>query len=84
VREPKAEACVVINKERVVLGLLRDKLWDPNVDLSVEDVLEPGPTTLRPHLGIESAAEYLRKATVKTALVTTPDGRLVGMLRQNK
>lgn len=84
VREARADSCVVINKEGVVLGLIRDKLWESNPELVVEEVMEAGPATFRPHLSIDAAAEHMRKKTLTTVLVTTSDGRLVGVLKQPK
>jgi Mg/Co/Ni transporter MgtE len=84
VREAGADACVVINKERVVLGLIREKLWQSNPELVVEEVMEAGPATFRPHVSSDAAAEYMRKKTAPTILVTTPDGRLIGLLQQPK
>ena len=59
VRAVDWDACVVVNKERIVLGLLREK------ELS----LDP-----------EATVERMRERGAHTVLVTTSDGRLVGLL----
>ncbi len=72
--------CVVTNDEGVVLGRLaeRDLLTDP--EGLVEQVMESGPTTTRPDDPLEAITERLRGRGVDNILVTTPDGRLVGIL----
>jgi len=52
-------------------------------DLPVQDAMDPAPLTLRPHFSWESALEKMRAQKVDSALVTKPDGKLVGLLRQN-
>lgn len=76
------ESCVVVNKENIVLGLLPKKLMDSNPTVTVEEVMEPGPKTFRPHLTIEEAIEYMRHNKLTRVLVTTPDGRLVGTVKR--
>jgi len=71
--------CVVIDDARFVLGLLRNGTVDGN--RSIDRLMEPGPTTFRPHLSIEQMADYAEKKTLDPILVTTSDGRLVGALR---
>jgi CBS domain-containing protein len=42
--------------------------------------MEPGPTTIRPDERLAAIAELLRATNVPRIVVTTPDGRLVGVL----
>ncbi len=74
------DRCVVVNEERIVLGLLRDK--DPGADpeATVEEAMRLGPTTFRPDTPVEKVAERMRKRGVSAVLVTTSDGKLVGVL----
>src|SRR5437879_11993489 len=51
------DACVVVNEERVVLGLLRAKELRSGPDLSIEGAMRPGPSTFRPFVAIEQMAE---------------------------
>jgi CBS domain-containing protein len=74
------DACVVVNKERVVLGLLREKEISTDPGATVERVMRSGPTTFRPDVPVGKMAERMRERGVRTVLVTTPDGRLVGLL----
>jgi predicted transcriptional regulator len=74
------DACVVVNDERIVLGLLRQKELETGSDEPVELVMRPGPSTFRPHVGIEEMAEFMIEHDLPNAPVTTSDGRLVGLL----
>jgi CBS domain-containing protein len=74
------DACVVVNEERIVLGLLRQKELESGTDERVETVMRPGPSTFRPHVGIEAMAQHMIEHDVANAPITTSDGRLVGLL----
>jgi CBS domain-containing protein len=75
------DACVVVNDERVVLGLLRSDELAKGDDEPVEQVMRPGPSTFRPHVPIEEMAHYMIDHNLGTSPVTSSDGRLVGLLR---
>ena len=75
------DACVVVNDERVVFGLLRaDELAD-GTDEPVEAVMRPAPSTFRPHVPIGEMAHYMIDHDLASSPITTSDGRLVGLLR---
>jgi predicted transcriptional regulator len=74
------DACVVVNKERVVLGLLREKEISTDPGATVEQVMRSGPTTFRPDVLVGKMAKRMRERGARTVLVTTSDGRLVGLL----
>jgi CBS domain-containing protein len=74
------EACVVVNEERIVLGLLRQEELESGTDEPVELVMRPGPSTFRPHVNIEAMAHHLIEHDKPNAIITTSDGRLVGLL----
>jgi Mg/Co/Ni transporter MgtE len=82
VRAAGWDACVVVNEERVVLGLLRAGELELGRDEPVEQVMRPGPSTFRPHVPIEELAHHLIHHDVPSSPVTTSDGRLVGLLRR--
>jgi len=82
VRTAGWDACVVVNHERVVLGLLRAKELDADPGLRVEQAMRPGPSTFRPFVAIEEMASFMIDHDVANAPVTTSDGRLVGLLRR--
>ena len=74
------DACPVVNDERVVLGLLRCDDAGPVPGATVEHSMEPGPSTFRPDAGLDQPLAYLRRHNLTSALVTTSDGRLVGLI----
>jgi CBS domain-containing protein len=76
------DAVVVINNERVVLGLLRSKELDKDPDLTMEQAMRPGPSTFRPHVAIKEMEEHMAEHKLESSPITTSDGRLVGLLLQ--
>jgi Mg/Co/Ni transporter MgtE len=82
VRAAGWDACVVVNDERVVLGLLRAEELQRGQDEPVEQVMRPGPSTFRPHVPIEEMAQFMVHHDLPSSPVTTSDGRLVGLLRR--
>jgi predicted transcriptional regulator len=74
--------CVVVNEEGIVAGVLRGDALAKDPEAHVEDVLELGPRTIRPSKPVE---ELLRKRSsqgVKSWIVTTAHGELLGVLRR--
>jgi CBS domain-containing protein len=72
--------CLVVNEQRVVLGRLRGKGLDAPESTVVEEVMEPGPTTIRPDTHLDAITMRLRERHVGSIILTTSDGRLVGVL----
>jgi CBS domain-containing protein len=54
---------------------------DPNSH--AEDVMEVGPSTVRPGAELAPLVERLHKRNLSFAVVTTPDGALVGVMRRS-
>ena len=80
VRAAGWQACVVVNTERVVLGLLRAKELAADPSLRIEQAMRPGPSTFRPHASITELARFMIQHDVDSSPITTSDGRLVGLL----
>ena len=80
VRKRGWDRCVVVNKERVVLGLLRERELASDSEATVEEVMRNGPATFRPNEPVEKLAKRMRERGSNAVLVTTSDGRLVGLL----
>ena len=74
-------SCLVITSDRVVLGRFRLDGVDIDVDVAVEEVMEPGPTTVRADAGLDDTLARMRERHVGSLLVTTPDGVLLGEIR---
>jgi CBS domain-containing protein len=63
----------------VLLGRLRRSMLDCDPGLPAEDVMEPGPWTVRPHKGPERILHQLVERGLRWAIVTTPEGELIGV-----
>lgn len=79
-RDADQNVCVVVNDHRVVLGRLRGDALRGDPGATVESVMESGPTTTRTDDPLEAITERLQHRRVSSILVTTSDGRLVGVL----
>ncbi|HLH70290.1 MAG TPA: CBS domain-containing protein [Candidatus Dormibacteraeota bacterium] len=76
------DVAVVVNEERVVLGMLRARELDADNDRTVEQVMRPGPSTFRPFVPAEEMARFMTEHRLESSPITTADGRLVGLLFQ--
>jgi predicted transcriptional regulator len=74
------DVCVVINDARVVLGLVRGEALESHSNTPVEQVMESGPTTIRPNWSLEQTTAYMQEQGVEDLLITTPDGTLMGIV----
>ena len=79
VRASGWDTCIVVNAERIVLGRLGRRAIAADEDDSVEQAMTPGPSTVRPSIGADALLERIRARNLTSFLVTTPDGRLVGL-----
>lgn len=78
------DACVVVDHDRVVFGLLDYSRLTGDPDRMAEEVMELGPSTFRPSEELERLLDYMRRHRRSGVLVTTPDGRLVGLVRRDQ
>jgi predicted transcriptional regulator len=76
------DSVVVVNEERVVLGLLRSAELDKDADLVIERAMRPGPSTFRPYVSLQEMAHFMVEHKLENTPITTSDGRLVGLLLQ--
>jgi CBS domain-containing protein len=84
VRAAGWDTCLVVNELRVVLGRLGRKALGSDADASVEEAMTPGPSTVRPSIGVDDLLERMRERNLTSSVVTTPDGRLVGLVRRSE
>jgi CBS-domain-containing membrane protein len=70
---------LVLGSSRVILGRLRASMLDCDPELRAEEVMEPGPSTVRPHKTAASIARDLAERELRWAIVTTPEGELIGV-----
>jgi Mg/Co/Ni transporter MgtE len=72
---------LVVHDQDVVLGRLRmSEMETAGPDVRAEDVMSPGPSTVRADTDAEELAAKLDEKNLKTAIVTTPEGRLIGVV----
>lgn len=79
-RSQGRDFAVVTNAERVVLGRVRLEALAASPGEAVAVVLENGPTTIRPDTPLKDIVSRLQRRNVPQVLVTTSEGRLVGVL----
>lgn len=75
------DACVVVNERRVVLGLLDAAALADDQGRTAEDAMRPAPRTWRPHAQTEDVAKAMEREHLASAVITTSDGVLVGLVR---
>jgi len=80
VRASGYDFCVVVNDERIVLGLLRGDALSKDATALAEHVMELGPKTTPPSEPVEKLLESSSSQGVKHFLVTTSHGFLLGVL----
>jgi Mg/Co/Ni transporter MgtE len=78
------DTCIVINDQRVVLGRLGRRAVGSDSDETVEEAMSPGPSTVRPSIGTDALLERMHARKLTSYVVTTPDGRLVGLIRRDE
>jgi Mg/Co/Ni transporter MgtE len=76
------DTCFVTNEHGVVLGRLGRTALGGDDDVSVEEAMTPGPSTVRPSLELDTAVERMRAQNLTTLPVTRSDGVLIGVLRR--
>lgn len=84
---PRVEAspygfALVISDDGTLLGRLRRAALEGEPDATAEAVMEVGPSTVRPDTELDELLERLAKRDLTTAVVTTPEGRLLGIVRR--
>lgn len=80
--KPGWDMCVVTNGRHVTLGVLSGEVMISYPNAAAEQLMETGPTTIRPNWSFEDTSEYLKSQNLDRVLVTTADGVLVGVYFQ--
>jgi rhodanese-related sulfurtransferase len=74
---------LVLSPGGVLLGrVLRSTLETAGAGERIEPIIEPGPSTIRPHLTSDELRQRLERSGVRTLVVTTPGGVLLGVVRR--
>ncbi len=74
------DTCIVVDDHHIVLGRVRGRALEGDPNVSMEDVMRSGPSTIRPDTSLESVVQTLRDGNVTNTLVTDPAGRLIGTI----
>ena len=77
------DTCFVVDAERVVLGRLGRRAIRAGEDVSAEEAMTPGPSTIRPSARLRDVIERMRRQRLTSLPVTTSDGRLAGLLTRH-
>jgi len=75
--------CVVLNADRIVLGLA-DFTNESEPGELVEEMMRPAPLTFRPGRTVEEACQFLKSKNISMALVTTSIGQFIGVLLRDE
>jgi CBS-domain-containing membrane protein len=75
---------VVVSGEGVVLGRIGRSALSGDPAATAEDVMAAGPSTVRPDVELPELVERLRKRDFHYAIVTLPEGKLVGIVRRTE
>jgi rhodanese-related sulfurtransferase len=70
--------------DRVVLGRIgRTRVEEAPDDASAELLMEPGPSTTRPHADPGELDKQFERSGTSTAILTTPEGELLGVVSRS-
>src|SRR5215212_9396059 len=73
---------LVVSEDQVVLGRVRRSALDEAGGATAEQVMEAGPSTIRAKEEPDALRERLEDRDLRAAVVTTPDGVLLGIVRR--
>jgi hypothetical protein len=73
--------CVVANEDGCVTGVIRSGAFALGAETLVEQAMAPAPRTVRPSMHKAELARDLAHRDLPYVLVTTPFGKLIGLVR---
>src|SRR6266536_4874164 len=74
------DTCFVVDEQRVVLGRLGRRAIRDRKNVTAEQAMTLGPSTVRPSARLRDVVERMQKQQLTNLPVTTSDGRLAGLL----
>src|SRR5919197_4050448 len=83
VRAAGWNTCFVTNERGVVLGRLGRTALAAKEDVSVEEAMTLGPSTVRPSFELDKAVERMRHQNLTSLPVTRSDGVLLRVVRRD-
>ena len=74
----------VVSDGGVLLGRLRKAALEGYAADTAESVMEAGPSTVRADLAPARLRERLERGNLSTAVISDPDGRLLGVVQRDE
>ena len=74
------DTCFVVDDRGVVLGRLGRRAIRGREDVTAEEAMTPGPSTIRPSARLRDVVARMQKQNLTNLPVTTSDGHFVGLL----
>jgi CBS domain-containing protein len=74
---------LVVGDNGTLLGRLRRSSIEDGMSATAEELMSPGPSTVRPDMAVDDLRRKLDERDLKTAIVSTPEGRLIGVVRRS-
>lgn len=72
----------LVVSDGILLGRLRKNILEGDPSRTAEQVMEPGPSTVRPDASIPKIREQMQRNDLKTVVASTPEGKLLGIVRR--
>ncbi len=83
-REEHQDDCIVLNDRGIVMGRTRRNVLEgADANKLVEELMEPGPTTVRPDEWLAAVIERMQRRGVASLVVATNEGTLIGILSRD-
>jgi len=76
------DMCPVVTDGGILIGLCTRNSLHAHPSICVDLVMEPGPLTARPSMPVHEALEIIERQKIRSLLVTTPDGKLIGQFNR--
>jgi CBS domain-containing protein len=74
------DTCFVLDEGSVLLGRIGRRAIRGRADITAEEAMTLGPSTIRPSARLEAVVDRMRRQKLTNLPVTTSDGQLVGLL----
>jgi hypothetical protein len=71
---------LVLADDGTLLGRLRRSAIEDGAEATAEELMTPGPSTVRADTAVEALRDKLDSKDLKTAIVSTPEGHVIGVV----
>lgn len=78
------DSCLVIDDRGIVFGRIQSDNLRGAPDTAAEEIMAPGPTTVRQSEYLDVLVERMKKRDVADIIVTNSVGELIGVLRRDE